>query len=62
MLPEKYNKNILLGSIKRVKEEVKKRKLDDLKKKIAEFETIDPTKVKEYLREYSELLREIGGK
>ena len=62
MLPEEYDKDVLLGSINRVKEEIKKRKLDDLKKRITDFETVDQTKTAEYLREYSELLREIGGK
>ena len=61
-LPEVYDKDVLLGAINRVKEEIKKRKLDDLKKKITDFQTVDPEKTCTYLREYSELLREFGGK
>lgn len=61
-LPEEYDKNVLLGSINKVKEEIKKRKLNDLKEKIKMTSTVDKEKTNEYLKEYSQLLNEIGGK
>ena len=61
-LPEEYNKDILEGAIAKVKEEIKKKKLEDLKSKIAKNESINPEKTTEYLKQYTELLRELGGK
>ncbi|MBR3227425.1 MAG: toprim domain-containing protein, partial [Erysipelotrichaceae bacterium] len=61
-LPEKFDEEVLRGSIERVKEEIKKRRLEDLKRLISKNQTIDPGKTNEYLEEYTELLKELGGK
>ena len=61
-LPEEYNETVFKGAIERVKEEIKKRKLEDLKSKITINETVDPEKTKEYLEEYTKLLKDLGGK
>ena len=60
-LPEDYNEEVLLGAIERIKREIKKRKLDDLKKDIAKYKDIDQEKTSEYLKEYTKLLQELGG-
>ncbi len=60
-LPSVYDKDILLGSIKRVKEEIIKQRKDYLKKKIEKSLVMDD-ETKEYIREYTDILRELGGK
>lgn len=60
-LPEDYNEEVLLGAIERIKREIKKRKLDDLKKAITKYKDIDQEKTSEYLKEYTKLLQELGG-
>ena len=61
-LPSDYDEDTLLGSIDKVKLEIKKKKMDDLKDKISKYSTVDPNKAEEYLREYEKLIRELGGK
>lgn len=61
-LSEKYDEAIMLGAIERVKRQTKEEKLEQLKNKIAEISQIDKEKAEEYLKEYSKLLRELGGK
>ena len=61
-LPTEYNKDVLAGAINKVKEEIKKRKLTDLKEKINTWASVDKAKANEYLNEYSKLLRDLGGK
>lgn len=60
-LPSAYDKDILLGSIKRVKEEIIKQRKDYLKKKIEKSLVMDD-ETKEYIKEYTDILRELGGK
>ena len=60
-LPSVYDKDILLGSIKKVKEEIIKQRKDYLKKKIEKSLVIDD-ETKEYIKEYTDILRELGGK
>ena len=60
-LPSVYDKDILLGSIKRVKEEIIKQRKDYLKKKIEKSLVMDD-ETKEYIKEYTDILRELGGK
>ena len=60
-LPSAYDKDILLGSIKRVKEEIIKQRKDYLKKKIKKSLVMDD-ETKEYIKEYTDILRELGGK
>ncbi|MBR2577819.1 MAG: DNA primase, partial [Erysipelotrichaceae bacterium] len=61
-LPDTYDENVLKGAINRIKEEIKKRKLSDLKKEIGKYQTIDPVKTNQYLEEYTQLLKELGEK
>ena len=61
-LPEGYDEEVLKGAIKRIKEEIKKRKLDDLRKEIAKYQAVDPEKTNMYLAEYTKLLKELGEK
>lgn len=61
-LPTEYNEEILIGAIDRVKQEIKSQKLADLKRKIADVSSIDPSKAQEYLKEYETLIRDLGGK
>ncbi len=60
-LPSVYDKDILLGSIKRVKEEIVKQRKNYLKKQIEKAPIIDEN-VKQMIEEYTEILRELGGK
>jgi hypothetical protein len=61
-LPSGYDEKSLEGAIEKVKLEIKKKKMDDLKQKIARYSAVDQKKSEEYLREYEELIRELGGK
>ena len=47
---DEYNESVFKGAIAKVKEEIKKRKLEDLKAKIAKNETVDPAKAEVYIR------------
>lgn len=58
-LPKEFNEDELNNSINKVKHEIKKRKLDDLKDKISK--SLGGAKMNEYLHEYEDLLRELGG-
>ena len=60
-LPDEYDENSLNGAIEKVKLEIKRRKMADLKEKISRISDIDPLKTAEYLKEYEQLIREIGG-
>ena len=57
-----YDKTLFLDAVNKVKEEIKLRKLNDLKKKVNELMTTDEKKANEYLSEYLKLLKELGGK
>ena len=61
-LPNEYDETSLKGAIEKVKMEIKKRKMSDLKEKIETFSSLDPNKANEYLREYEKIVRELGGK
>lgn len=60
-LPDSFDETALNGAIDKVKLEIKRKKVEDLKQKISEISTLDPSKANEYLREYEKLIREIGG-
>lgn len=60
-IKDDYDKDTLVGSINKVKREIKKEKLNDLKNKIKQNEKIDPVKANEYLSEYVKLVKELGG-
>lgn len=61
-LPSEYDEDSLIGAIDKVKLEIKKKKMDNLKEKISKYSTVDPSKAEEYLREYEKLIKELGGK
>ncbi|MDO4198031.1 MAG: DNA primase [Erysipelotrichaceae bacterium] len=58
-LPKEFKEEDLNCSIDRIKQELKKRKLDSLKKTIEK--SLDGKERDEYLREYEDLIRELGG-
>ncbi|MBR5341112.1 MAG: DNA primase [Erysipelotrichaceae bacterium] len=60
-LPAEYDENSLDGAIGKIKMEIKRRKMADLKEKIDSISTVDPNKADEYLREYEKLIKELGG-
>ena len=60
-LPSDYDENALSGAIEKVKLEIKRKKLENLKEKISKTSVVDPERSFEYLREYEELVRELGG-
>ena len=60
-LPTEFNEQSLLSSFERVRQEIKKKKLEELKNKITQTQVVDPNKSIEYLREYEKLVKEIGG-
>lgn len=61
-LPNEFNEDVLFGAINRIKEEIKKRKLEDLRKEISKYQEIDPKRTSAYIEEYTKLLKELGGK
>lgn len=61
-LPDKYDKSLFESYISKVKSEIKRQKLEDLKSKINGISDLDPNKTNEYLIEYQNLLRELGGR
>ena len=60
-LPDEFDENSLMGAIDKVKTEIKRRKMADLREKISKVSTIDPEKTAEYLKEYEALIKELGG-
>ena len=60
-LPDEFDENSLMGAIDKVKTEIKRRKMADLREKISKVSTIDPEKTTEYLKEYEALIKELGG-
>lgn len=60
-IPAEYDSSLFNDAVSKVKEEIKLRKLNVLKKKVNELLPTDETKANEYLKEYLELLKEIGG-
>lgn len=60
-LPNEFDENSLMGAIDKVKTEIKRRKMTDLREKISKVSTIDPEKTAEYLKEYEALIKELGG-
>lgn len=61
-LPSEYDEESLIGAIDKVKLEIKRKKMEDLKEKIGSISTLQPEKAEEYLREYEKLIKELGGK
>ncbi len=60
-LPDEFDERSLMGAIDKVKMEIKRRKMADLREKISKVATIDPEKTAEYLKEYEALIKELGG-
>ena len=60
-LPSDFNEESLNSAIDKVKLEIKRKKLDVLKEKISKTQVVDPKASEQYLREYVELVKELGG-
>ena len=60
-LPTEFNEESLNSAIDKVKLEIKRKKLNVLKDKISMTQTIDPKQSEIYLKEYIELVKELGG-
>lgn len=60
-LPTEYDHEVLDSAIEKVTLEMKRKKLDVLKELIFKNKTIDPKQAQEYLKEYVDLVREVGG-
>lgn len=60
-LPSEYDQEALESSIEKVKLEMKRKKLEVLKDKVTKTQTVDPKTSEEYLKEYVELVKELGG-
>jgi len=60
IIPQDFNEEILNGAITKEKMEIKKFRLDELKKEISKYEAVDKEKTKEFLNEYARLLKELG--
>ena len=50
-----------MAAIGKVKQEIKKHHLEELKQRIAQVQNVDEDKTKQYLTEYTQLIRELGG-
>ena len=60
-LPSEYNEELLNSAIDKVKLEILRKKIDVLKDKINKTSIVDPKQSEEYLREYVELVKQLGG-
>ena len=60
-LPNEYDQVALESAIEKVKLEMKRKKLEVLKDKVTKTQTVDPKASEEYLKEYVELVKELGG-
>ena len=60
-LPQEYDEMILEGSLLKVREEMKRRKLAVLQEKLKKIEVLDPTEAERILKEYADISKEIGG-
>ena len=60
-LSSQYDEEVFKGAISRVRFELSKNRIDDLKKKISNCDRTNQDKLNEYLKEYSKLIKELGG-
>ncbi len=60
-LPTEFDETALQGAIDKVKMEIKRKKMEDLKERISKIATLDKTEAYELLREYEQLVKELGG-
>ena len=58
---EEFDQDNLLGAISRVKQEVTKKKLQDLKEKINQSSIVDQKTSQKYLEEYENIIKNLGG-
>jgi len=58
-LPDKYDETSMLGSIEKIKKEIKKQRLTLIQEKIKT--SLDVKQKEEFLKEYMELVKELGG-
>ena len=60
-LPTDFDETALNGAIDKVKLEIKRHKMEDLKEKISRTAQLDKNEAYEYLKEYEKLVKELGG-
>ena len=60
-LPQEYDEQVLKDAIAKEKLEIKKKKLEELRKKISGIASIDPKQSAAYMEEYTKLVKEVGG-
>ena len=60
-LSSQYDEEVFKVAISRVRFELSKNRIDDLKKKISNCDRTNQDKLNEYLKEYSKLIKELGG-
>ncbi len=60
-LSGEYNEKIFRGAMDRLKREIKQRKLKELEARISRISALDPKETERMMKEYLELVRELGG-
>lgn len=61
-LPEEFDEIVLDDAIAKVKLEIQKKKIEELRKLISKTSTVDPAASVKYMEEYTQLIKEVGGK
>ena len=59
-LPEEYDEELLRGAIGKVKEEMNRRRMEQLKQKIAAVMDLDEAETKRLMREYEEIIKDLA--
>jgi hypothetical protein len=59
-LPEEYDEELLRGAIGKVKEEMNRRRMEQLKQKIAAVKDLDEAETKRLMREYEEIIKDLA--
>ena len=60
-LPKEYDEELLHGAILKVKDEMRKRRLQQIALNIHKVQDVDPIRAQELLNEYARIVKEIGG-
>ncbi|MBQ1788139.1 MAG: hypothetical protein II004_04330, partial [Erysipelotrichaceae bacterium] len=59
-LPEEYDEELLRGAIGKVKEEMNRRRMEQLKQKIAAVKDLDEAETRRLMREYEEIIKDLA--
>ena len=60
-LPKEYDEELLHGAILKVKDEMRKKRLQQIALNIHKVQDVDPIRAQELLNEYARIVKEIGG-